>query len=79
DSFPEHFCCIFCKTITFFKGTGYPFFPLANFPVYLIHSHQPSVGLPFERENVEILYQENVETDAVKTLVLKKISTFLDE
>lgn len=79
DSFPEHFCCIFGKTITLFKGTGYPFFPLANFPVYLIHNHKPSVGLPFERENVEIVYQSTIETDAVKTLVLKKISTFLDE
>lgn len=79
DSFPEHFCCIFSKTITIFKGTGYPFFPLANFPVYLIHNHKPSVGLPFERENVEVVYQENVETDAVKTLVLDKISTFLHE
>ncbi|WP_305952956.1 glycosyltransferase family 9 protein [Emticicia oligotrophica] len=79
DSFPEHFCCIFGKTITIFKGTGYPFFPLANFPVYLIHNHKPSVGLPFERDNVEIVYQENVETDAVKTLVLNKINIFLDE
>lgn len=79
DSFPEHFCCIFCKTITIFKGTGYPFFPLANFPVYLIHNHKPSVGLSFERENVEILYQSTIETDAVKTLVLDKISTFLHE
>lgn len=79
DSFPEHFCCIFGKTITLFKGTGYPFFPLANFPVYLIHNHKPSIGLPFERENVEIVYQSTIETDAVKTLVLKKISTFLNE
>lgn len=79
DSFPEHFCCIFCKTITIFKGTGYPFFPLANLPVYLIHNHKLSVGLPFERENVEIVYQENIETNAVKTLVLNKISTFLHE
>ncbi|MDZ7935434.1 MAG: glycosyltransferase family 9 protein [Emticicia sp.] len=79
DSFPEHFCCIFCKTITIFKGTGYPFFPLANFPVYLIHNHKPSIGLPFERKNVEVVYQSTIETDAVKTLVLDKISTFLHE
>jgi heptosyltransferase III len=73
DSFPEHLCCIFCKTITIFKGTGYPFFPLANFPVYLIHNHKPSIGLPFERSNVEILYQQNVETEAVKELITNKI------
>jgi heptosyltransferase-3 len=73
DSFPEHLCCIFCKTITIFKGTGYPFLPLANFPVYLIHNHKPSIGLPFERSNVEILYQENLETDEVKNLITKKI------
>ncbi|GGD67724.1 hypothetical protein GCM10011514_34770 [Emticicia aquatilis] len=79
DSFPEHLGCIFTKTITIFKGTGYPFFPLANFPVYLIHNHKPSVGLPFERDNVEVVYQENVETDAVKALVLNKISNFLNE
>lgn len=79
DSFPEHLGCIFTKTITIFKGTGYPFFPLANFPVYLIHNHKPSVGLPFERDNVEVVYQESIETDAVKALVLNKISNFLDE
>lgn len=73
DSFPEHLCCIFCKTITIFKGTGYPFFPLANFPVYLIHNHKSSVGLPFERTNLSILYQENVETEEVKKLITKKI------
>lgn len=73
DSFPEHLCCIFCKTITIFKGTGYPFFPLANFPVYLIHNHQPSIGLAFERTNVITLYQENVETEEVKKLITKKI------
>ena len=79
DSFPEHFCCVFCKTITIYKGAGLPFFPLANFPVYLIHNHKQSYGLPFERENVEIIYQENVETDTVKALVFNKISTFLNE
>lgn len=79
DSFPEHFCCVFCKTITIYKGAGLPFFPLANFPVYLIHNHKPSYGLPFERENVEIVYQANVETDTVKALVFNKISTFLNE
>ena len=79
DSFPEHFCCVFCKTITIYKGAGLPFFPLANFPVYLIHNHKPSVGLPFERENVEIIYQENVETNTAKALVFNKISTFLNE
>ncbi|WP_435354390.1 glycosyltransferase family 9 protein [Emticicia sp. SJ17W-69] len=73
DSFPEHLCCIFCKTITIFKGTGYPFFPLANFPVYLIHNHKSSIGLPFERTNVSILYQENVETEEVRKLITKKI------
>ncbi len=79
DSFPEHLCCIFCKTITIFKGTGYPFFPLANFPVYLIHNHKASIGLPFERTNVEVLYQENIETDAVGKFILTKIDSFLDE
>jgi heptosyltransferase-3 len=72
DSFPEHFCCIFCKTITIFKGTGYPFFPLANFPVYLIHNHKPSIGMPFERNNVEVLYQENVENEEVLNKILEK-------
>jgi len=74
DSFPEHLCCIFCKTIAVFKGTGYPFFPLANHPVYLIHNHQPSVGLPFDRENVTIIYQQEVETTEVKKLIVDKIN-----
>jgi heptosyltransferase-3 len=79
DSFPEHYCCIFCKTITIFKGTGYPFFPLANFPVYLIHNHKPSIDFNFERENLVVVYQENIENDVVKTLILDKISIFLYE
>jgi len=79
DSFPEHFCCVFCKTITIYKGAGLPFFPLANLPVYLIHNHKPSLGLPFERENVEIVFHANVETDTVKTLVFNKISSLLNE
>jgi heptosyltransferase-3 len=79
DSFPEHLCCIFCPTISIFKGTGYPFFPLANFPVYLIHNHKPSIGQHFDRTNVEALYHENVETDGVQTLVLTKISSLLHE
>jgi heptosyltransferase-3 len=74
DSFPEHLCCIFCKTISVYKGTGYPFFPLANFPVYLIHNHKPSVGLPFERNNVVVIYQENLETPEVKELILNKLT-----
>jgi heptosyltransferase-3 len=69
DSFPEHLCCIFCKTITIYKGAGLPFFPLANFPVYLIHNHKPSIGLPFERKNVEVVYQDNVENETVKELI----------
>ena len=69
DSFPEHLCCIFCKTITIYKGAGLPFFPLANFPVYLIHNHKPSIGLPFERKNVEVIYQDNVENESVKELI----------
>lgn len=74
DSFPEHLCCIFCKTISVYKGTGYPFFPVANFPVYLIHNHEPSVGLPFDRDNVELVYQENLETPEVKELILNRVS-----
>lgn len=74
DSFPEHLCCIFCKTISVYKGTGYPFFPLANFPVYLIHNHKPSVGLLFDRNNVELVYQENLETPEVKELILNRVS-----
>jgi heptosyltransferase III len=73
DSFPEHLCCIFCKTITIFKGTGFAFFPLADFPVFLIHNHKPSIGLVFERNNVEVLYQENIETEAVQQLITNKI------
>lgn len=74
DSFPEHLCCIYCKTISVYKGTGYPFFPLANLPVYLIHNHKPSVGLPFDRDNVELVYQENVESPEVKELILNKVN-----
>lgn len=74
DSFPEHLSCIFCKTISIYKCAGYPFFPLANQPVFLIHNHKPSVGLPFERENVEVIYKENPETLEVKELIVNRIA-----
>lgn len=79
DSFPEHLCCIFCKTITIYKGAGFPFFPLANFPVYLIHNHKPSIGLTFMRNNVEVVYQETIESDVVESLILEQTSIFLHE
>ena len=79
DSFPEHLCCIFCNTITIYKGAGFPFFPLANFPVYLIHNHKPSVGLAFMRKNVEVVYQETIESDVVESLILEQTSIFLHE
>lgn len=51
-SFPEHLICVFYKTITIYNEAGLQFFPLTNFPIYLIHNHKPSVRLPFERKNV---------------------------
>ncbi len=74
DSFPEHLCCVFCETITIYKGAGLPFFPLANFPVYLIHNHKPSIGLNFERDNVAVVYQENVESKDVLNKIVAKIN-----
>jgi len=73
DSFPEHLSCIFCKTISVYKSAGYPFFPLAKWPVFLIHNHKPSVGLPFDRKNVEVVYKENPETQEVQELIVNRI------
>ncbi|MEI7581289.1 glycosyltransferase family 9 protein [Runella sp.] len=73
DSFPEHLCCIFCKTITIYKASGLPFYPIANFPVLLLHGHTLSLGVEFVRKNVEILYRENMETEEVKNLIAEKI------
>ncbi len=73
DSFPEHLCSIFCKTITVYKSVGYPFFPLANLPVYLIHNHKASIGLHFERNNVETVYVEHPESAEVKELIVNRI------
>jgi heptosyltransferase-3 len=50
---------------------------VANFPVYLIHNHKPSVGLPFDRDNVELVYQENLETPEVKELILNRVSAVI--
>lgn len=73
DSFPEHLCCIFCKTITIYKASGLPFFPIANFEVLLFHSHLPSVDVPFARNNIEIHYYENTETNIVKNLIEQRL------
>ena len=73
DSFPEHLCCIFCKTITIYKASGLPFYPIANFPVLLLHGHSLSLGIEYVRKNVEILYRENMETQEVKNLIAEKL------
>jgi heptosyltransferase-3 len=73
DSFPEHLCCIFCKTITIYKASGVPFYPIANYPVLLLHGHTLSLGVEYVRKNVEILYRENMETEEVKNLIAEKI------
>ena len=75
DSFPEHLCCIFCKTITIYKASGLPFYPIANFPVLLLHSHALSVGVDYVRKNVEILYRENIETTEVRNLIVEKLTS----
>ncbi|MFN8345645.1 MAG: glycosyltransferase family 9 protein [Spirosomataceae bacterium] len=73
DSFPEHLCCIFCKTVTIYKASGLPFYPIANFPVLLLHSHTLSLGVEYVRKNVEILYCESMETEEVKNLIAERI------
>ena len=75
DSFPEHLCCIFCKTITIYKASGLPFYPIANFPVLLLHGHRLSLGVEYSRKNVEILYRENMETEEVTNLIVEKITS----
>jgi heptosyltransferase-3 len=75
DSFPEHLCCIFCKTITIYKASGLPFYPIANFPVLLLHGHTLSLGVEYVRKNVEVLYRENMETEEVKNLIADKITS----
>jgi heptosyltransferase-3 len=73
DSFPEHLCCIFCKTITIYKATGFPFFPIAAHPVLLIHGHKPSADTEYVRKNVEIIYCENPEAEETAQLVCDRI------
>ena len=34
----------------------------------------PSVGLPFDRDNVELIYQESVETPEVKELIVNRVT-----
>ncbi|MFN4145966.1 MAG: glycosyltransferase family 9 protein [Runella sp.] len=76
DSFPVHLCCIFCRTITFFKGTGISFFPIANHQVLLFHSHLPSKDLLFVRKNVKIIYQQEIESDFVRYEILKRLEGY---
>ena len=74
DSFPEHLCCIFCKTITIYKASGLAFFPIANYPVLLFHGHELSCGVEYVRKNVEILYREDTETTEVQDLIVERIT-----
>ncbi len=74
DSFPVHLCCIFCNTITIYKATGFPFFPISNYPVLLFHSHPASQGIKYVRRNVEILYRPKIETPEVSRLIVERIT-----
>jgi heptosyltransferase-3 len=75
DSFPEHLCCIFCKTITIYKASGLPFYPIANFPVLLLHGHLLSLGIEYVRKNVEIIYREYMEPQEVKELIINRLAS----
>jgi heptosyltransferase III len=74
DSFPEHLCCIFCKTITIYKASGLPFFPIANYPVLLFHTHLLSRGVEYVRRNVTVIYRDKIETPEVSQLIVEKIT-----
>lgn len=73
DSFPEHLACIFCKTITIYRVSGLPFFPIANFSALLFHGHQPSVGIEYVRKNVEIHYYPETDIPEVKNKIAERI------
>ena len=73
DSFPEHLACIFCKTITIYRVSGLPFFPIANFSTLLFHGHQPSVGIEYVRKNVEIHYYPETDIPEVKNKIAERI------
>jgi heptosyltransferase-3 len=73
DSFPEHLTCIFCKTITVYRVSGLPFFPIANFPTLLFHGHRPSVGIEYVRKNVEIYYYSETDIPEVKNKIAERI------
>ncbi|WP_428667504.1 glycosyltransferase family 9 protein [Runella sp.] len=75
DSFPEHLCCIFCETITIYKASGLPFFPIANHPVLLFHTHVLSKGVDYVRRNVKVMYCEKLETPEVSRIIVEKITT----
>ncbi len=72
DSFPEHLCCIFCKTITIYRAAGLPFYPIANFQSLLFHSHLASVGVDYERKNVEALYRASIDSPEVKSMIIER-------
>ncbi|MCP1385748.1 glycosyltransferase family 9 protein [Runella salmonicolor] len=74
DSFPEHLCCIFCETITIYKASGLPFFPIANYPVLLFHTHFLSKNAAYIRRNVTVHYREKIETPDVSQLIVAKIT-----
>lgn len=75
DSFPEHLCCIFCKTITIYKASGLPFFPIANYPVLLFHTHLLSRDVEYVRRNVTVMYRDTIESPEVSQLIVEKITS----
>jgi len=59
ESLPAHLGSIFCQTVSFyFNGTGLQFFPIANFPVLVVHDHLLSRSLTLDRPGFESIYVE---------------------
>lgn len=64
ESLPAHLCSIFCPTASFYKdGSGYQFFPLANYPYLVLHNHKNSRGLTINRPGFASVYIEKYDED----------------
>ena len=79
DSLPAHLCSVFCPVISFhYRGEGFQFFPLADFPVLVFHNHLPSRDLTLDRPDFRSIYVPHFD-EAVQEQSLHWIQIILGE
>jgi heptosyltransferase III len=77
DSFPVHFCTIFCPTLAVYYHSNPAFLPLANHPVRVVYIHQEAPQVPYDRQKVQLQYFPQLSEAALEQVLTENLNFFL--